>query len=895
MVLDNTWALLDKDFLLNLDAYRNKKLYAKVVSLNWDEEPIAEITGNILQGSINVDGSSIVRHTCNLTFVTNTVQIDEVSWSLRSKFYLYVGVENAIDPKYDNIIWFPEGMYILTSYSSTLNAQGYQISLQGKDKMCLLNGDISGALFAAHEFSTIYITHRDGTISKEAIPIYTIIREAVHQYAQEPYHNIVINDLDTCGVELLDYVGDDAKLYIYDQYEDDNSVLLSGSGTSYEFMWQGNNNIAHSSIEGIPSFQTAVATQIRFETPNDTLCAVFEAAVAQQGIAYNLSPFLYNGVWYVLHKRIDPKTDVSSTAGYRATDITYTGDLTVAVGGTITEMLNKIIDMLGEFEYFYDINGRFVFQRKRIYFNSAWTNAIVDENQTYYDSTRNRSSVTYDFLQGYLIESFQNKPQLNAIKNDFAIWGKLTGVNKTALPIHLRYAIDRKPRIYYSLLEKKCYTSNLEYYGQYDWRELIYQMARDNLAAHTNIKGLLRAVATQNALDQAKSNWQQNPDDYNTTIYDGWKQAVMYHYDDKLLKATNYAQYYKYNAETDEFLQLESEEDFGICQLNHVLLYGPDESKIYTQLTTAQIEDINDQLGYDYRVAQTYDITDTSYCTRNVQKEAELLADYTSRQTLDKTLSDIDAWQDTFKTGYDAYYADMLEFWPHLYRTQPIVKLLYNDDGTINTDEIGELQYVDDELAMDDYAAWVENGYWNPDYVKWDQKNSTASFVEPESMFFWIDFFDITNTDSYLDQYAVDVIGRRSKAVNDDKVKAIYFRDTPNLLFVSPDYEPVDGEENLAYARINLVSPYSDYFRISAQGKSAKEELDSMLYDATYFQESITISSVPIYYLEPNTRIAVHDEQSGIDGEYLIKSLSIQLKHDGMMSITATRAVDRII
>jgi len=82
--------------------------------------------------------------------------------------------------------------------------------------MCLLNGDISGALFAAHEFSTIYITHRDGTISKEAIPIYTIIREAVHQYAQEPYHNIVINDLDTCGVELLDYVGDDAKLYIYD-------------------------------------------------------------------------------------------------------------------------------------------------------------------------------------------------------------------------------------------------------------------------------------------------------------------------------------------------------------------------------------------------------------------------------------------------------------------------------------------------------------------------------------------------------------------------------------------------------------------------------------------------------------------------------------------------------
>lgn len=891
MVLDNTWALLDKDFLLALDAYRNKKIYAKVVSLNWDEDPVAEITGSILQGSINIDGSSIVRHTCNLTLVTNTVQIDEVSWSLHSKFYLYIGVENVINPKYDKIIWFPEGMYILTSYSSTLNNQGYQISLQGKDKMCLLNGDISGALFAAHEFSTIYITHKDGSVSKEPIPIYEIIREAVHQYAQEPYHNIVINDLDTCGVELLDYVGDDAKLYIFDQYLDTDVILLDGSSHGYNV---NGTSITPTNINGIPSFQTITTTNIRFETPNDILCKVFDAACEDQGITYNLAPFHYNGVWYVLHKCINPKTDVSSTAGYRATDITYTGELTVAVGGTITEMLDKIIQMLGEFEYFYDVNGRFIFQRKRIYFNSTWTNAIVDENQTYYDSTKNRTSVTYDFLQGYLIESFQNKPQLNAIKNDFAVWGKLTGVNKTALPIHLRYAIDRKPRIYYSLLEQKCYASNLENYGQYDWRELIYQMARDNLAAHTNIKGLLRAIATQNALAQAQADYAADPSDYNNTILEGWKAGVMYHYDYNGLTATNYAPYYKYDEETDSFIEIQTETEFAECKLNHTMLYGPDATRIYTQLTSAQIDDISDKLGYNYLVAQTYPST-VSPTWRTIDKEIAYVQDYKNKAALDKTLSDLDAWQDTFKTDYDAYYADMLEFWPHLYRTQQTVKLLYNDDGTVSTDETGQLQYVDDVLTAEEFAAWSENGYWNPDYVKWDAENKRASFVEPESMFFWIDFFDITNTDSYLDQYAVDVIGRRSKAVNDDKVKAIYFRDTPNLLFVSPDYEAVAGEENLAYARINLVSPYSDYFRISAQGKSAKEELDSMLYDATYFQESITISSVPIYYLEPNTRIAVHDEQSGIDGEYLIKSLSIQLKHDGMMSITATRAVDRII
>jgi len=81
--------------------------------------------------------------------------------------------------------------------------------------MCLINGDISGNLFAAHEFSTIYTTHSDGSVTKDLIPIYDIIREAVHQYAQEPYRNIVINDLDTCGVELLDYIADDSILYIF--------------------------------------------------------------------------------------------------------------------------------------------------------------------------------------------------------------------------------------------------------------------------------------------------------------------------------------------------------------------------------------------------------------------------------------------------------------------------------------------------------------------------------------------------------------------------------------------------------------------------------------------------------------------------------------------------------
>ena len=87
----------------------------------------------------------------------------------------------------------------------------------------------------------------------------------------------------------------------------------------------------------------------------------------------------------------------------------------------------------------------------------------------------------------------------------------------------------------------------------------------------------------------------------------------------------------------------------------------------------------------------------------------------------------------------------------------------------------------------------------------------------------------------------------------------------------------------------------SNYFQISTQGKSAKETLDNLLYNHTYYCESITLSCIPIYYLEPNVRIAVFDDTSGINGEYIIKSFSLQLAYNGSMSITATKAEDLIL
>ena len=47
-------------------------------------------------------------------------------------------------------------------------------------------------------------------------------------------------------------------------------------------------------------------------------------------------------------------------------------------------------------------------------------------------------------------------------------------------------------------------------------------------------------------------------------------------------------------------------------------------------------------------------------------------------------------------------------------------------------------------------------------------------------------------------------------------------------------------------------------------------------------------------FLEPNIRITVRDSESGINGDYMINSISIPLDINGTMSLSCTRALEKI-
>ena len=201
--------LLDKDFLKALDKENQREIFVKIASLTFDENPIEFITGRATGGSINIDGNSSVRRTCSITLVAKELNIHDFYWGLNTKIQLFIGLQNRINPEYDDIIWFPQGIFLIVDFSTNQTTSNYTISISGRDKMSLLNGDIGGTIQSlTADFGKIEEYDEDGNVTISSIPLKDIIREVVHEYAREPFQNIIIEDLDDVGLELIEYKGE---------------------------------------------------------------------------------------------------------------------------------------------------------------------------------------------------------------------------------------------------------------------------------------------------------------------------------------------------------------------------------------------------------------------------------------------------------------------------------------------------------------------------------------------------------------------------------------------------------------------------------------------------------------------------------------------------------------
>ena len=67
-----------------------------------------------------------------------------------------------------------------------------------------------------------------------------------------------------------------------------------------------------------------------------------------------------------------------------------------------------------------------------------------------------------------------------------------------------------------------------------------------------------------------------------------------------------------------------------------------------------------------------------------------------------------------------------------------------------------------------------------------------------------------------------------------------------------------------------------------------------LIYQHTFYNDTITITAAPIYDLEPNTRVTVDYSPANIHGSYIIQSISLPLDYGGQMTITLNKALELI-
>ena len=85
--------LHDAQFLLDLDNFNNKELFIRIIALDKKEMPIEQIEGKSTGGSINIDGTSSLRRTCNLSLIAKDIKLTDYYWGLKNKFKLEIGLK----------------------------------------------------------------------------------------------------------------------------------------------------------------------------------------------------------------------------------------------------------------------------------------------------------------------------------------------------------------------------------------------------------------------------------------------------------------------------------------------------------------------------------------------------------------------------------------------------------------------------------------------------------------------------------------------------------------------------------------------------------------------------------------------------------------------------------
>lgn len=933
--------LNDSDFLYTADLQRLQNQFVKITLLDWNENPLEEIQGIATGGSISINGSSAVRRTCSLNMTVKDVSTGKITdtknlISINKKIFLEIGITNRTG-RYEKeypIIWYPQGVYVITSCSvNTALGQGTTLSAQFKDKMCLLNGECGGIIPSAVRFDEYETIDETGKYVVLKPTIQQILRELVNHWGNEQLGRILISDIDEKAKMVMRWIGS------YPVY------MVNNSGNYFLTMSQ-------SSIPAGAGYQT-------FEYGDD------------MGFIY--TDFIWPKSW---------------------------GELSCSAGDNVCGILEKIKSALGNYEYYYDVFGNFVWQEIKNYLNTTHATVEMDKlkNNDYFIDVAKGKSV-YNISDNKLALSFANNPQYTRIKNDYVVWGIRETPTGLKLPIRYHLAIDKKPDIG-NIYEVFFYVDPDD--GLVKAKCPIKYESKSNFPK-TGVSGLFYMDMSTNTI----YTWNAETNEYVTI--EGNNVVTKPHKEEFPIPgnkdtiyidlSTNKQYIWSLDPESPHYKEVEAQIDARRAQYNAdiapLLAQIDTIEEINEVLVQRQIEEVEEILGpYETRLKVlrkqkeqeeqkivVYNSELQSYLDRksNLEIQISLLeeqifleTDPVKKQELIEERDAAVAEHDKVLQLIDSVSADLAEAQGKVATYTTDIEAIENDPTYISNkddlvilqqqlenlqrqvdaiqNEISDMTYVlnqdlnelsdaqyeyievasafnlvkvqttdwRSELYLEGAAAeplGLESNYYYAELAaEWPKlydlrKNHykqegeiiyTGGFYDevlerPWDVDYMLDFID-TNTP--IGNLSISNIGRRSKIENKDTYNCVFEPEIPDFVLIEagqPDTEQKRREcekRNQAYIQIDS----NIYTNIASGGlkNSCFEEIKSLLWECTNYNSSVSIGVVPIYHLEPNTRITLLSPDTDIAGDFMISSISIPLTISGNMNISANQVQTKL-
>ena len=717
-----------RNFLALIDSFVNQKQYVKITLLNWSEEPLKEIEGELSSGTLSKDGSSSVRRTCQLSATVSRGEYDvengEMDFAINKKIFIEIGVKNYTDqyPEYP-ILWFPQGVFFISDFAITSSASStVNISLTLKDKMCGLNGVVGGTFQSVTILDEVDTQNASGQFVSEKVLVYNIIQEVVHHFGGEDLNNIVIEDVPLRIKRVMKWAGDNPIWMV----PAENTSAQAGN------LWYS----------------------VELEEPSNKPSGTLQ---------------IVNG------------TD----AGYIFDDFYYTDELIANAGETVTSVLDKLVQYLGNYEYFYDEFGVFHFREIKNYLNTTQAEIVVndmDKNDYLVDTTTGKD--VYTFSDDSNLVSISVTPSYGNIKNDYVIHGTRKMTNSDiSYDVFYHLCIDKKPtpgNTYYDLLLFKEQSTELT--------KAIFPLS----------------VPTEADLPQ--------PGNFNL-IYRVTDTNSFFYWENDVYKEVEVVKYYP-----------------GANQEGSLGYTTKDwRTELYLQGLLAKNNGTDAGLYY-----------------------SDLENDYTAAQSDDSWIGQIHRQVKRNRIDTDYYFEELEAFWPQIYDLENQQFYAEQEDKTLLT------------------SALTDGNYF-------------LDFIDPST--------------SGLGEFSISNIGRRMDVVNNEDINCLFQPDIPDIVFLNiddDDFLEKRQECQLKGQPFTQVrgDVYSGFYT-GGYKNGAFDQVKYELYLHTNYQKTLSLTSLPVFYLEPNSRATINDKSTNTYGSFMIKTLSIPLGPGNMMATTASETFER--